>query len=380
MFQCRVAADAVELDALLREAHERLDLERGRLLSALLIATPGQRQRLLLVIHHLAVDGVSWRVLLEDLELAYEQLGRSERVELPEAATSVGQWADELARHARGAARSELDHWRAQCSGPGAGTPQHEGGAAPDRVRDAQSVGFSLDERQTRQLLTAAPQLWQAEAQELLLTALARAFCRWAELPSLLVELEGHGREDLGQGLDLSRTVGWLTSAFPVLLTPRLAGDGDRERSIESVKAALRSTPRRGVGYGALRYLGDEAVRAELRRLGEPKVSFNYLGQFDQAIAGSRLFSALEAASGAGQNGDDPLPHSLAFSAHVYAGALRVRCVYGGRTQRREPLERLARELRFEIESLLAASAPSRGAERERGGRIEAKSAGSSHG
>ena len=162
-------------------------------------------------------------------------------------------------------------------------------------LRQGSSIG--LDAEQTRQLLQQAPAAYRTQVNDLLLTALARAVCRWSGQGSTLIQLEGHGREDLFDDIDLTRTVGWFTSLFPVRLTPT----ADLGGSIKAIKEQLRAIPDKGMGYGVLRYLGDAATQAALAALPQPRITFNYLGQFDRQFDETRCSCRPREASGAAQ-------------------------------------------------------------------------------
>src|SRR5262249_47951112 len=160
--------------------------------------------------HHLAVDGVSWRILLEDLESAYQQLMRGKDIRLPAKTTSYQQWAEELA-HALEAGRyeAELQHWCA-VGEQVAGMPRDKDGAQ-NREADRDFVKVELDEEQTRQLLQEVPGTYHTQINDVLLTALMGAWEKWTQKPRLLIDVESHGRQGMEYRLDVSRTVGWFT-------------------------------------------------------------------------------------------------------------------------------------------------------------------------
>ncbi|WP_410573852.1 non-ribosomal peptide synthase/polyketide synthase [Amycolatopsis sp. cmx-4-61] len=246
------APDAVDvLDA-------TIDLEQGPLLRAELSGTT-----LTLAAHHLVVDGVSWRILLEDLETLLAG------GELPAKTTSFRDWARTLARHAAdGFFDDELAHWTAIDADPA--LPVDAGGE--NTYGAARSVVVRLPAGPTRAVLHDVPGAYRTQVNDVLLTALGRVLGDWTGRDRVLVDLEGHGREDLFPGIDLSRTVGWFTSIFPVELTSSGEDWGD---ALKTTKERLRAIPRRGLGYGALRHLTGTAPRLE------PRISFNYLGRFD---------------------------------------------------------------------------------------------------
>jgi aryl carrier-like protein len=244
------ATDAAAIEAACEAAQRSLDLAQGPLLRALLIDVADGSQRVLLVIHHLVVDGVSWRILLDDLDTTYRQALAGHTLVLPPKTTAFKTWAERLNGHAA-KLDGELDYWTRQLDGAPVDLPEADlAGSLENRHRH--SVQAHLNADLTRQLLQQAPAAYRTQVNDLLLTALARVVCRWSGAESALIELEGHGREDLFDDVDLSRTVGWFTSAYPVRLTPATElGD-----SIKQVKEQLRGVPHKGIGFGLLRYLG----------------------------------------------------------------------------------------------------------------------------
>jgi len=177
-----------------------------------------QPARLLFIIHHLAVDGISWRILLEDLATAYQQISRGEAIKLPPKTTSFQDWGDRLIEYGQSDALAmELDYWLSQSSFKVTALPLDYPSAEEDNtLASAASVSLSLSEEQTRALLQNVPSAYNTQINDVLLTALVQSFAQWTGERSLLVDLEGHGREDLFEDVDLSRTVGWFTTLFPV--------------------------------------------------------------------------------------------------------------------------------------------------------------------
>ncbi len=265
------------------------DLSAGPLIRlALFNAGAGQPARLFWVAHHLVVDGVSWRVLLEDLEGAYRQAARGLRPTFPPKTTSFQEWARRLAEHAGSDALArELEFW---CETARARVPRlpvdFPGGTAGDLFGDEASVSFELSAGETADLLQTLPSVYHNRIDDALLSALVRALADWAGSPRLRVDLEGHGREPLFDDLDVSRTVGWFTSLYPVVLE---AGDAGPGEALVSAKERLRAVPGRGIGYGLLRHLGNaEAVRL-LEAAPGAEILFNYLGQVGSTSEESSL-------------------------------------------------------------------------------------------
>ncbi|TWC67144.1 non-ribosomal peptide synthase protein (TIGR01720 family)/amino acid adenylation domain-containing protein [Pseudomonas sp. SJZ103] len=307
--------DADELAALCEKAQRSLDLHQGPLLRAVLAELADGSQRLLLVMHHLVVDGVSWRVFLEDLQRLYRQQP------LPAKTSSFKAWAERLQAHARSEAVQPQKHfWLQQLQGVPADLPCRDPqGARP--VRLAQTVVSQLDAEHTRQLLQQAPAAYRTQINDLLLTALARVICQWTGQASSLIQLEGHGREDLFDDIDLTRTLGWFTSLFPVRLTPAESLGA----SIKQIKEQLRAVPDKGLGFGALRYLGDEATRQAFSALPVPRITFNYLGQIDGSFdQPDGLFALAAESAGAEQSPEAPLGNWLTLNGQVFGGELHL--------------------------------------------------------
>jgi amino acid adenylation domain-containing protein/non-ribosomal peptide synthase protein (TIGR01720 family) len=303
---------------------------------------PGRSARLVWVVHHLAVDGVSWRILLEDLQTACRQLADVGAVTLPPQTTPFTHWARRLVESADGPDfRGELAHWLDDDRRAARTLPvDHPAGSDVAAVARTASAELTADE--TRRLLTEIPAAYCAEINDVLLTALVRAVTRWTGDRTLLVDLEGHGREELFDDVDVSRTVGWFTSVFPVLLD--ISGDDRPAGQVRAVRDKLKRVPRRGIGYGLLRYLcRDEAVRSGLTGLPPAEVCFNYLGQFDRVLAGGAEFGPADESIGPAQSPRMRLGYRLEINAWVAGGRFRAEWTYSGALYDPGTVERLAR-------------------------------------
>ncbi|WP_188306019.1 non-ribosomal peptide synthetase, partial [Streptomyces sp. CBMA123] len=290
---------AESADAALAKAaddlHGGFDLAHGPLLrAALFTGEPDRPPLLLLVAHHLVIDAVSWRVLRDDLESAYHQARQGGAITLGERGTSFRDWAQRLAAHvAEGGLDHELPYWEqavtthADLPGRSTDAAGAETGSATETasVTETAAVTVELDEADTEALLRAAPAAYRTRVNDVLLAALALALARWTGRDRIRLDLEGHGREDLLEGVDLSRTVGWFTTVFPVGLdvpAPEQPGaDRDWRALVKSIRRQLRAVPGNGLGYGALRTFGPPEVRERLAAGHQGQVVFNYLGQWD---------------------------------------------------------------------------------------------------
>jgi non-ribosomal peptide synthase protein (TIGR01720 family) len=317
-------------------------------------AQPG---RLLLAIHHLAVDGISWRPLLEDLESAYRQIKTGKKVELPAKTSSYKEWAERINKHAESQAlRLELPYWKA------ATDPQNVSAAlkpleinAPAEQNTegaAKTLKVSLTPEETRALLQVVPAAYNTQINDVLLTALLLAWNKWSGSRVLFTNLEGHGREHLFEDLDLSRTAGWFTSIFPVRLELPDGGEKDQPGEIlKSVKEQLRKIPQRGIGFGMLRYL---ASGNELAGAAEPALVFNYLGQFDQILGRSGLFRFAEESTGPWHSPKQKRRQILETNCVVINGRLEIAWTYNQNLHAGKDVGALAAEYTAALKDVIA--------------------------
>lgn len=300
----------------------------------------GDPGRLLIALHHLVIDGVSWRILLADLEDAWAAVREGRRPELPEAGTSPGAWAYALVEEARSSRRAaELPLWRSILTGPASplGTRSLDPGI--DTMETVVRASMSLPAAVTESLLTAVPAAFRAEVMDGLTAGLALALAKWRsdkgmDESSLLLHVEGHGREEEAvPGAELSRTVGWFTTVFPIRLD--LAGadledafDGGAAagKAVKITKELFRSIPDKGLGYGLLKHL-NPGTAAELDGWPLGQICFNYLGRFAPTDVGA--WSQVEVPAltvlDAAQDPEMPASASLEVTALLKAGPEGVR-------------------------------------------------------
>ncbi len=351
------AARGGVLAAAADRVHASLELERGPVARAVHFHLGDGAGRLLLVLHHLVVDGVSWRILLEDLESAYVQLERGEPVRLPAKTTSWKAWSERLTEQAYApATAAELPYWSAQARAAVAPLPLDDP-AGEDTVGRARGATVQLDVEETEALLRDVPAAYRTHIDEVLLCALALALGRWTGERRVRVDLEGHGREEGGfEGVDLSRTVGWFTTLYPAVL--ELPEDGGPGEALKAVKEQLRAVPGRGLGYGLLRWVG---AGAELAAAPQAEVVFNYLGQMDPSVSADTFFRFAPESSGGNQDARRARSHRLEVNGVVVGGRLSLALWYGGAVFRRETMERLAGWYAEELRALIAHCREARG-------------------
>jgi amino acid adenylation domain-containing protein/non-ribosomal peptide synthase protein (TIGR01720 family) len=266
--------------------------------------------RLLLAVHHMVVDAVSWRILLEDIAITYRHLSAGREVSLDAVTTAFPAWVDRLNAHVHdGGFAGQTNYW-AEVLRDAEPLPRTGNGA--NTVGSRAEISFHLSPAETEALLQQVPGVYRTRTDDVLLAVLGRVLGEWSGSDHVVVDVEGHGREELVAGVDTSRTVGWFTSIYPVSLPVQ----GDWPVLVRGVKEVLRAVPDRGVGFGALRYLGG----AEL--VDTAQVSFNYLGRFDVAGDGD-LFAGVRPADD-DHHPDELRPHLLDVMGRVVDGQLEI--------------------------------------------------------
>ena len=311
--------------------------------------------------HHLAIDNVAWRILLDDLQALCGQLVRGDALQLPPKTTSFRDWARHLADYAdsdafESEAEEQCSYWLDQSRDRAVRLPEDFPQGANAWALEGR-VKLSLSKGETEALLRVVPRAYGTRINDALLTALAQALRRWAGPGPLVIDLEGHGREEqLFEGVDLSRTVGWFTTISPVILElerpPESASD--QEWALKSVKEQLRRIPQQGIGYGLLRYLGqDPDLAQELRDLPSAQVSFNYAGQSDQALDRDSLLRGAQGSSGPAQSPAADRKYLLDFGAVVHEGKLTVQWSFSRSIHRRQTIERLAQDFMTALRQLI---------------------------
>ncbi|MCP5051332.1 MAG: amino acid adenylation domain-containing protein, partial [bacterium] len=254
--------------------------EQGPLVKLKLFKTP-DGDHLLIVVHHLVMDGVSWRILLEDLDRAYRQLEKGEEIVLPPKTDSFQYWAEKQEHYAAGGKVSaELPYWKRIIDAETGHLSRDTGihGGDDNKQEHGQSLTVDLTKEETNRLLHQTRHAYNTEINDLLLTALALSLRQWRGMEKVRVNLEGHGREDIIDDVDIGRTIGWFTTQFPVLL--ETSPEKDIAYHIQNIKETLHGIPNKGIGFGILKYLSKH--KEELASYEPPDIGFNYLGDFQQ--------------------------------------------------------------------------------------------------
>ncbi len=360
------------LQAAATQIQYALDLSRGPLMRfALFRQGSGDSDRLLIVVHHLLIDGTSWQIIMDDMHTLYQQIAAGEDPRLPPKTTSFRELIHHLGEHSRSAERQgELSYWLAdelaEISPLPVDNPQGKNISALGR-----NLSFFLDPERTRVLCQEAPKILDVTIEELLLTALLRTFKSWTGNRSLLMEFITNGRRPPFDDVDLSRTVGWISASYPLRL--EVGEDDDLER-IRSIRDQYRAVPNAGAGYGPLRYLCSEEVSARLRGQPRPEVLFIYWGRLDPLQ--SEISTLFELAEDVRQTTHPRFPRPWLFlvSFAIIHEQLRFTIMYGGEQYRSATIRQLGNGFLEAMRSLLAAARSERAPETESAGEIQDRS------
>jgi len=345
----------VELEARCAAVQAGLDITAGPVLRAVLFDLGSAAgNRLLLAAHHLVVDGVSWRILFEDLSTAYAQVSAGNEPALSAKTTSMRHWAHRLAAFASAEElQREAEYWsRVACP---AVKPLPIDRSGDNRVLDTEVVHAELGVEETRALLTDVPMAFRAQVNDILLSAFARAIAGWTGGNEVFFDLEGHGREPMFDDVDLTRTVGWFTSIFPVRL--RVDPDEGDDAGVRAVRDQLRDIPRRGIGFGILRFLAsDRELGRRLAELPKPQISFNYMGQFIGSSDSRATIKAAPESAGPMRHPGDERSHLIEVNGTVALERLSFQWTYSEGKHDQGTIAGLARAMMENLGAIIAAS------------------------
>lgn len=365
----RQAKNSAEVTAICDEAQRSLQLMQGPIWRVVHIEMSDNTSRLLVVAHHLVIDGVSWRVLLEDLQQCYQSIARhsaahsgiesgvdrsvGQSFSLPKLfkSDSFKAWSVHLTQQAEsGAYTAEIPYWQAQLVD--VQDIPCDDATASNLVSDAASASLALSPLLTEQLLRVAPLAYQkTTVEDLLLTALARVLQSWSDQSAVVINLEGHGREGADSDIDLSRTVGWFTTMYPVRLS---ADSADVQNAIKDIKQQLAAIPNKGLGYGVLRYLSASGVNtANGLPENTARVTFNYLGQFDQSFKADALLTLSDEAVGQERSETAPLANWLEIIGQVYEGSLSMSWRYSNKRYEATTMQHIVEQYEYELTQLI---------------------------
>ncbi|MBV9790940.1 MAG: SDR family NAD(P)-dependent oxidoreductase, partial [Chloroflexi bacterium] len=331
-----------EMEATAADLHASLHLTNGPLVRvAHFDFGPTQPSKVLLITHQLVADEQSWQPLVADLQTAYEQLSRGETVALPAKTASFKRWSEQLADRAQSdELKDELGFWLEKDWSYVASLPVDlDGDPATNTLGSARTVSVTLSPEDTQALLNEVPAAYRTSMEEVLLTAIAQGFQSWTNEGTLLIELQGRGRE-AGLDLDLSRTVGRLSTRYPMLLD--LGDLWDVSDIVKGVKEQLRSIPAQGLSYGLLRYLGDPETIEQLEALPSAEIGFAYTSDAEQILSESSIFGLADSLNAPACSPQGRRSHLLDIKGALLDGQLRLEWLYSEQLHDRATIERLA--------------------------------------
>ncbi|MGK7886280.1 MAG: amino acid adenylation domain-containing protein, partial [Crocosphaera sp.] len=336
------------------QAQKSLNLSQGKLGKVVLFnLRDKQPSRLLIVIHHLAIDGISWRILLEDLVKVYHQLDQGQEIILPSKTSSYRQWGNKLLEYANSEAlKVELDYWQSQTVTKTSLPLDYEVDETQNTEASTADVTIALTTEETKALLQEVPSVYNTQINDILLTALVLTFEQWTGEKSLRLDLEGHGREDLFEDIDISRTIGWFTSIFPVNLSLREQGKNNLGEAIKEIKEQLRAIPKKGISYGILNYLNPE-TQDRLGDLPQAQISFNYLGQFDQIATSPPILGFAQESTGLSHSQQCLRRHLIDINGQIIADKLRINWTFNYNFHHRETIKKLADDYQNNLQFLI---------------------------
>jgi amino acid adenylation domain-containing protein/non-ribosomal peptide synthase protein (TIGR01720 family) len=310
----------------------------------------GQASLLLLTVHHLVVDAVSWPILLGDLTSLLRQAVSDQPMQLPAKTSPFKEWAERLLEHARSAiSTDERRYWLDERRREVARLPRDHPKGFNSRASE-QEVVVTLDERETRRLQSMVRST-RSSIDEVVVAALGQALLLWTEDRRVLIDVERHGREDLGGDLNLSRTVGWFANIAPALLD--LPRGAPREEALQAAQEQLRAIPNRGIGYGLLRYLGDEEARSQLREQPQAEVFFNYLGQRGSVRRKSSGRAAPRPKVGPLHGPRESRRYPIEINVVIEEGQLQMRWSYSANLHERASIDWLTNEFVAALQAML---------------------------
>jgi len=332
-------------------AYQRsLDIAKGDLVRMVWMETPKSEtnNRLLIIIHHLAVDGISWRILLEDLEFLLTAVKTNQPANLAKRTSSYRQWQQALEQYGKSnALLQQQKYWvRVVNNYKPLKVDTVYNGAVMATDISIEEIRF--DAAQTKLLLQEVPKVYHTEINDILMAALAMTLCKWNDRSSIVIGMEGHGREQIAIGIDTSHTVGWFTSLYPVML--QLDGIGEPASVIKEIKEQLRSVPDKGIGYGVLKYLN------QLPQLSHKKswdIVFNYFGQLDNVVKSGQWLSAAAESRGPSVSEQQFARELLSVNGQVQGGELILNWSYSTRHYYPFTINELAKEYQANLQSLI---------------------------
>ncbi|MGH2666784.1 condensation domain-containing protein, partial [Flavobacterium sp.] len=333
------------------EAQKNKAIDNGEVTQFLFIKTPvyEEHNRLFISLHHLGIDGVSLRIILDELEIILEALVQNVNVELGSKTCSYREWANVLHHYANSEkAITQKEYWTHVKEKYRPFSTDFD--ASYQNRETLRTYVVNISEEHTTLLLKSANKAYNTEINDLLLAALTKTIGEWTGEPNVIIGLEGHGRELFSEDIDISNTTGWFTSKYPLLLHADFQSEGEL---IKSVKEQIRNVPDKGLGYGALKYLNNNAeINTPLAGKSWDLV-FNYLGQMDNIINKSNWFFGADESTGEHISKNYPIRDKLVVKGAIMNNTLGFSFDYSNKQYEEKTIETIAKRFMTNLTELI---------------------------
>lgn len=313
-----------------------------------------KNSNLLVIVHHLVIDAVSWSILMEDIQTAYQQLESGKDVKLPKKTTSFKQWSERLIEYSKNQEiNSESDYWISELENSASKVPfDFENSIDDNIVSSERKFEIELSEEMTQDLLRKVPSVYNTQIVDILLTALMQTLKDWSGFENQLIEIEGHGREELFEDVDLNRTIGWFTNIHPVALVGE--NSDDLGAAIKDIKEKLRGIPNNGIGFGINCYLGNNKEKLKkLLKEHSPEILFNYMGQIYNSANDSSIFRVIDDFNGNTRGDLNKRSYVFELNSMISNNKLKLIWGYSENLHSAETIENLCRSFISNLEKLI---------------------------
>ncbi len=336
---------------IIEKNQKQFNLFNGPLFAVVHFKQIGAPEQLLLAAHHLVVDGISWRILVRDLEAILNQaLDGHEKIVLPQKSTSYKTWANALAEHAQSPLiNKELSFWLQQTNNADGSVPRDLEG--DNIVSSLTTVKRHFSREHTYILFHDVLNRYRCQVNNILLTVVGMALSKWSGNADLFIDVDGHGREEIIDDLNLTRTIGWFTSIYPLKLE---IDPTSFEKSLSSINRNVPLIPNHGVNYGVLRYLSDDfIIKKQLFTQRTAEICFNYLGQFEQGTKSNTLLSYAEESPGFLMAEDANREYLLDITVYALRGCMTIEISYSHNIHKKETIEKLISSIEHYLQQLI---------------------------
>ncbi|URZ03767.1 non-ribosomal peptide synthetase [Clostridium felsineum] len=325
------------IEILSSKLQQGMDIERGILLKFGVFKTK-EEDYVLIAIHHLVIDIVSWKILLEDLENTYKSIEKGEKVILPQKTTSYKEWTLKLKEYGNSKEiMREINYWKT-IEDTDIKTLPRDFKKCESTFGESENITVSLSNEKTEELLRKTSMAYNTQINDILLCALGLAVKEWSGNEKVLVSLEGHGREDIISDIYIDRTIGWFTSIYPVILD--MAHSDNISYCIKNIKETLRHIPNEGIGYGILKYLTTSENNKNIKFKLKPEISFNYLGEFVQSD--KSLFKYSKLSPGESVSRSNKKLYSIEINGEISNGEFKLHFNYSTKEYKHENIKKLS--------------------------------------